>query len=192
MKTSDTNTQALERAIQLFESGKIDQIEVGTSAGLCAIHRALFHGLCDEAGRLREVNSYRGAFRFAGHLYLEAILPVIDHMPESTFREIIYKYVEMYIAHPFLFGNGPTRRIWLNLILRQQLGLIIDWRMIDRDEYQQAIERSPMNDLILRTLLSPALTGKVDDSEIIYRGLEQSFRYELLEADSNKESTTKK
>lgn len=191
MKTNDTNTKALEQAIQLYESGVIDQIEVGTSAGLRVIHRALFEGLCEEAGALREVNSFRGGFRFAGSLYLEAILPVIDRMPERSFREIIAKYVEMYIAHPFLYGNGRAMRIWLNLILRERLGLIIDWRLIEREEYLQAIERSPMNDLILRTLLSPALTGKVDDREILYRGLEQSFRYEPLPTET-KDNPTKK
>ena len=162
--------QSLQKAQKLFETGDIDKMEVGTTKGLCDIHRYLFNGLYDFAGKIRSLNIAKGGFRFANCLYLEAILPVIEKMPENTFEEIIAKYVEMNIAHPFMEGNGRATRIWLDMILKKQLGKVVDWRTIDKDLYLQAMERSPINDLELRVLLQPALTDKVNDREVIFKG----------------------
>lgn len=169
---------SLQKARKLFESGDIDKMEVGTMQGLRDIHRYLFDGLYDFAGKIRSLNIAKGGFRFANCLYLEAILPVIEKMPENTFEEIIAKYVEMNIAHPFMEGNGCATRIWLDLILKKRLGKVVDWRSVNKDLYLQAMERSPINDLELRVLLQPALTDKVDDREVIFKGIEQSYYYE--------------
>lgn len=169
---------SLQKARKLFESGDIDKMEVGTMQGLRDIHRYLFDGLYDFAGKIRSLNIAKGGFRFANCLYLEAILPVIEKMPENTFEEIIAKYVEMNIAHPFMEGNGRATRIWLDLILKKRLGKVVDWRSVNKDLYLQAMERSPINDLELRVLLQPALTDKVDDREVIFKGIEQSYYYE--------------
>lgn len=169
---------SLQKALKLFESGDIDKMEVGTTQGLCDIHRYLFDGLYDFAGKIRGLNIAKGGFRFANCLYLEAILPVIEKMPENTFEEIIAKYVEMNIAHPFMEGNGRATRIWLDMILKKRLGKVVDWRSVNKDLYLQAMERSPINDLELRVLLQPALTDKVDDREVIFKGIEQSYYYE--------------
>ena len=177
-KKYEIDEMSLQKAEQLFESGRIHEIEVGTAKGLCQIHRALFDGLYDFAGKIRTLNIAKGGFRFANCLYLEAILPVIEKMPESTFEEIIAKYVEMNIAHPFMEGNGRTTRIWLDLILKRSLGKVVDWRKVDKDFYLQAMERSPINDLELRALLQPALTDRTDDREVIFKGIEQSYYYE--------------
>ena len=170
--------QSLAKAKALFEYGAIDSIDVGTAKGLCQIHKYLFDGLYDFAGKVRNQNIAKGGFRFANAMYLDAILPVIEKMPETTFEEIISKYVEMNIAHPFMEGNGRSTRIWLDLILKKNLGKVIDWRIIDRGQYLQAMERSPINDLELRFLLKPALTDKVNDREVIFKGIEQSYYYE--------------
>lgn len=181
-KTYQIDAQSLEQAHALFESGEIDRIEVGTVAGLCAIHRALFGGLYDFAGQVRTLNIAKGNFRFANALYLNEALAAIERMPEATYEQIIAKYVEMNIAHPFMEGNGRATRIWLDMILKKRLGRVVDWRQVDKERYLQAMERSPINDLELRMLLQPALTNRTDDREVIFKGIEQSYYYEGYEA----------
>lgn len=177
-KSNNTDEQSLNKARKLFETGDIYKMEVGTVKGLCQIHKYLFDGLYDFAGEIRHLNIAKGGFRFANCLYLDAILPVIENMPETTFEEIMAKYVEMNIAHPFMEGNGRATRIWLDMILKKNIGKVVDWRTVDKDLYLQAMERSPINDLELRFLLQPALTNKTDDREVIFKGIEQSYYYE--------------
>ncbi len=169
---------SLEKAKHLFTSGEIDRIETGSVKGLCDIHSALFGGLYDFAGTIRTKNISKGGFRFANSLYLREALSAIEKMPENTFGEIIAKYVEMNIAHPFMEGNGRATRIWLDLILKKRLGRVVNWECVDKDLYLQAMERSPVNDLELRYLLSQALTDRTDDRQIIFKGIEQSYYYE--------------
>ena len=178
MNTQEIDAQSLQNAYRLFESGTIEQIEVGTTKGLCEIHRYLFEGLYDFAGKIRQLNISKGGFRFANAMFLHVILPIIDQMPENTFEQIVAKYVEMNIAHPFMEGNGRATRIWLDLILKKRLGKVVNWQQIDKAPYLQAMERSPINDLELRFLLQPALTDKVNDRQIIFKGIEQSYYYE--------------
>lgn len=178
MNTQEIDVQSLQKAYKLFESGAIEQIEVGTTKGLCEIHRYLFEGLYDFAGKIRQLNISKGGFRFANAMFLHLILPVIDQMPENTFEEIVAKYVEMNIAHSFMEGNGRATRIWLDLILKKRLGKVVNWQQIDKVPYLQAMERSPINDLELRFLLQPALTDKVNDCKVIFKGIEQSYYYE--------------
>ena len=176
MKNIDENS--LKKAYHLFESGDINQIEIGTTKGLQQLHKYLFDGLYDFAGKIRTQNISKGGFRFATALYLNEILAKIEQMPESTFEEIIAKYVEMNIAHPFMEGNGRTMRIWLDLILKARLQRVANWQFVDKVLYLQAMERSPINDLELRTLLSQNLTEEVENREIIFKGIEQSYYYE--------------
>lgn len=182
MKTQEIDAASLEKARALFESGAIDRIEIGTVRGLCDIHAALFGGLYDFAGKIRTLNIAKGGFRFANSLYLNEILPVIERMPETTYEEIVAKYVEMNIAHPFMEGNGRATRIWLDMMLKNRLGKVVDWQQIDKDSYLSAMERSPINDLELRALLSSALTDRITDREVIFKGIEQSYYYEGYEA----------
>lgn len=170
--------QSLIRAKRLFESGDIDRMEVGTTKGLCAIHRYLFEGLYDFASQIRRMNIARGNYRFANCLYLESTLAAIEKMPETTFEEIIAKYVEMNVAHPFMDGNGRATRIWLDRILKKSLGKVVDWQKVDKARYLQAMKRSPVSNLELKDLLEPYLTEKVDDRDVILKGLEQSYYYE--------------
>lgn len=181
MTQNEIDGLSIEKAKELFSSGKIYEIEIGTTAGLQAIHYALFDGLYPFAGKIRKLNISKGGFRFANSLYLIPALEAIEKMPESTFEEIITKYVEMNIAHPFMEGNGRATRIWLDMMLRRSLGMVVDWRKITREAYMQAMERSPINDLELRFILQNALTTETDDREVIFHGLNQSYYYEGYE-----------
>lgn len=175
---SELDQKSLANAKQLLGSPAIEDIEIGTTAGLQQIHYALFDGLYDFAGQIRQQNISKSNFRFANTLYLPEILAKIGTMPMSTFDEIIAKYVEMNIAHPFREGNGRATRIWVDMILKKNLGKVVDWQRIDKNAYLQAMERSPVNDLELRTLLQPYLTDKISDREVIFKGIEQSYFYE--------------
>ena len=183
MDTRDIDKESLEKAYRLFETGDIDEVEIGTIRGLQEIHKYLFSGLYDFAGKIRKYDISKGGFRFASALYLNDILPKIEKMPESTVEEIIAKYVEMNIAHPFMEGNGRAMRIWFDMILKERLGKVVNWKNIDKSLYFQAMERSTVNDLEIRTLLSNNLTDKVNDKEVIFKGIEQSYYYEGYEKD---------
>lgn len=185
MKNIDKNS--LENAFRLFESRDIETIEIGSTRGLQQIHQFLFEGLYDFAGQIRTLNISKGAFRFANALYLKEILVKIEQMPEGTFEEIVSKYVEMNIAHPFLEGNGRSMRIWLDLILKARLQKVVNWQFVGKELYLQAMERSPVNDLELRTLLSQNLTDEIDNREILFKGIEQSYYYEGYKRDDDDE-----
>ncbi|MFA5642187.1 MAG: Fic family protein [Bacteroidales bacterium] len=173
--------KSLENAYRLFETGEINNIEVGTTKGLQQIHNYLFDSLYGFAGQIRNKNITKGGFRFANALYLNEALVKIEQMPENTFEEIIAKYVEMNIAHPFMEGNGRAMRIWLDMILKSRLKRVVNWQLVDKTLYLQAMERSPINDLEIRTLLSANLTEEIDNREIIFKGIEQSYYYEGYE-----------
>ena len=181
MNQQEIDKQSIEKAKELFSSHKVYEIEVGTTKGLQEIHKALFEGLYPFAGEIRNLNISKGGFRFANALYLRPVLDAIEKMPETTFEEIVAKYVEMNIAHPFMEGNGRATRIWLDMILRKNLGKVVDWQKITRENYLQAMERSPINDLELRFLLSNALTEETENRDIIFHGLDQSYYYEGYE-----------
>jgi cell filamentation protein len=169
----------INRAYELFDSGIIDKIEVGTTAGLCAIHKYLFDGILEFAGTIRSKNIAKGNFRFASALYLNDILRTVEAMPERSFIDIIAKYVEMNIAHPFMEGNGRATRIWLDMMLKKRLNVCTDWAKIDKTAYLSAMERSPVNDLELKTLIKAALTDRIRDREVYMKGIEQSYYYEV-------------
>jgi cell filamentation protein len=167
-----------QKAKQLFESGDIDQIEVGIFSGLAKIHYYLFNEIYDFAGKIREVNIAKRHFRFVPIMYLEASLDHIDAMPQGHFDEIVQKYVEMNIAHPFREGNGRATRIWLDLILKNEIGKVVNWNLVDIEDYLSAMERSVVKDLELKILLKGALTDKISDREIYMKGIDISYFYE--------------
>lgn len=177
-KMKNEELESKKRAIELWDTKTIEQIEVGTIKGLQQIHFYLFQDVFDFAGKIRTVNLAKGNFRFAPTLFLEQNLKLIDKMPEKTFEEIIEKYVEMNVAHPFREGNGRATRIWLDLILKKAIGQCIDWQKIDKYSYLQAMERSPINDLEIKTLLRSALTSDIANREVYMRGIQQSYIYE--------------
>ena len=177
----DEELLSKKRAIELWDKGIINDFEVGTYKGLQEIHGFLFQDIFEFAGKTRDVNLSKGNFRFANLLYLESNLAIIERMPEGSFDEIIEKYVEMNVAHPFREGNGRATRIWLDLILKKNLNKCIDWAMVDRADYLSAMERSPVNSLEIKHLLKNALTDKVDDRGVYLRGIQQSYVYEDLD-----------
>ncbi|WNY28918.1 Protein adenylyltransferase NmFic [Methanimicrococcus stummii] len=165
-------------AKRLYDSGDISKIEVGTFEGLKQIHHYLFNDIYEFAGAIRDVNISKGNFRFAPLMYLEQSLIYIDKMPQTTFDETIEKYVEMNIAHPFREGNGRASRIWLDLILKKEIKNVIDWDLIDKNDYLSAMERSPVNDLEIKTLFKNALTDKINERELFMKGIDVSYYYE--------------
>lgn len=167
-----------EKALALFETKFLDDLTAGTYQTLAKIHCYLFEDIYDFAGKLRDVNIAKGNFRFASAMYLPAALEAIEKMPQSTFDEIIEKYVEMNIAHPFREGNGRSMRIWLDHILKKELGVVIDWSLVDKDEYLLAMERSPVKDVEIKHLLSRALTAQINDRDVYIKGIDNSYYYE--------------
>lgn len=167
-----------EKAIKLYDSGKIDTIKAGTFTGLKQIHKYLFEDIYNFAGKMRDVNISKGNFRFAPVMFLAQALKHIDKMPQSTFDEIVEKYVEMNIAHPFREGNGRTTRIWLDLIFKKELKRVVDWNKIDKADYLSAMERSPIKDIEIKHLLKNALTDKINEREIFMKGIDVSYYYE--------------
>jgi len=166
------------KAKEMFEKGYLDELEAGTYATLAKIHRYLFEDIYEFAGEMRQVNIAKGNFRFASMMYLEEALRNIDKMPQASFDEIIEKYVEMNIAHPFREGNGRSTRIWLDLILKKELGRVVDWSLVDKEDYLLAMERSPIKDIEIKHLLKKALTDEIDNREIYLKGIDHSYYYE--------------
>lgn len=166
------------KALLLFEEGLLDTFEVGTFKGLSQIHRFLFGDIYDFAGEIRSVNIAKGGFRFAPVMYLKEALNNIEQMPQSDFDEIIEKYVEMNVAHPFREGNGRSMRIWLDAILKKEIGRVVDWSRVDKDDYLLAMERSPVKDVEIKVLLKGALTDKTNDRAVYMKGIDVSYYYE--------------
>ena len=174
MEEKISKTQALE----LFESGLLEIFPIGTFDGLAKIHDFLFNGIYDLAGKIRNENIAKGNFRFAPVMYLKPALKHIGELPQSTFDEIIEKYVEMNVAHPFREGNGRSTRIWLDSILKKELRKVIDWSVVDKEDYLLAMERSPIKDVEIKALLNNALTDKINDREVYMKGIDASYHYE--------------
>lgn len=167
-----------KKAAELYDSGYLDKLTPGTYATLAEIHRFLFSDIYDFAGKIRDVNLAKGNFRFAPLMYLGASLKNIEKMPQSTIDEIVEKYVEMNIAHPFRDGNGRSARIWLDIIFKKELGMVVDWSRVDKEDYLLAMERSPIRDIEIKHLLKAALTDKINDREIYTKGIDHSYHYE--------------
>ena len=166
------------KALELFDTNTINEFEVGTYLGLSAIHKYLFSDIYEFAGKMRSVNLAKGNFRFAPVLYLDEVLNKINEMPQNTFDEIIKKYVEMNVAHPFREGNGRSTRIWLDMMLKKELGKVIDWSKVNKEDYLSAMERSPIKDTEIKLLLENALTDKINDREVYMKGIDVSYQYE--------------
>ena len=167
-----------KKAAQLFDRKLLDTFDVGTFAGLTEIHKYLFEDIFDFAGEIRTVNISKGNFRFAPLIYLQAALANIDKMPQSNFDEIVEKYVEMNIAHPFREGNGRSTRIWLDHILKNEIGKVVDWSKVDKEDYLLAMERSPIKDVEIKVLLKSALTDEINSREVYMKGIDHSYYYE--------------
>ena len=166
------------KALELFDLGKINEFEVGTFKGLADIHHYLFSDVYDFAGKVRDVNLAKGNFRFAPVMYLEDALNKIDNMPQDNFNNIIKKYIEMNVAHPFREGNGRSTRIWLDMILKKEIGKVVDWSKVDKEDYLSAMERSPIKDIEINLLLFNALTDKINDRIVYMKGIDSSYKYE--------------
>lgn len=167
-----------QKAVEMFENGYLESLEAGTYESLAMIHKYLFDEIYDFAGEIRKVNISKVNFRFAPLMYLDAALQSIDKMPQSTFDEIVEKYVEMNVAHPFREGNGRSTRIWLDLMLKKEIGYVVDWSKVNKEDYLLAMERSPIKDTEIKVLLKAALTGDVDSREIYMKGIDHSYYYE--------------
>ena len=167
-----------KKAVELFESGYLDKLTSGTFYTLSEIHRALFEDIYEFAGKMRNVNIAKGSFRFVPVIYLADSIKSIERMPQSNFDEIIEKYVEMNVAHPFREGNGRSTRIWLDMILKQELQQVVDWSKVDKDDYLLAMERSPIKDVEIKVLLKAALTDQVTDRDVYMKGIDASYYYE--------------
>ena len=170
--------ESAKKAAQLFDRKLLDTFDVGTFAGLAAIHKYLFEGIYDFSGELRTVNIAKGNFRFAPLMCLQAALENIDKMPQSNFDEIVEKYVEMNIAHPFREGNGRSTRIWLDHILKNEIGKVVDWSKVDKEDYLLAMERSPIKDIEIKHILKAALTDEINSREVYMKGIDHSYYYE--------------
>ena len=167
-----------KKAVALFDDGTLNALEAGKFASLQTIHRVLFEDIYDFAGKIRTVNLAKGSFRFAPLMYLDAALQNIDKMPQSNFDQIVEKYVEMNIAHPFREGNGRATRIWLDCMLKKEIGMVVDWSRVDKEDYLLAMERSPIRDIEIKHVLRPALTDQVDSREMFMKGIDHSYYYE--------------
>lgn len=167
-----------KKAALMFENGYLNSLEPGTYGTLVKIHKYLFEDIYEFAGEMRQVNLAKSNFRFAPVMYLQSAIENIEKMPQSTYDEIIEKYVEMNIAHPFREGNGRSTRIWLDLILKKELELVVDWSKVDKDDYLLAMERSPIKDIEIKYILKQALTDKIDDREVYMKGIDHSYYYE--------------
>lgn len=167
-----------KKAVELYDSGILDSLKPGSFAALATIHRFLFEDIYAFAGEVRQVNLAKGNFRFAPVMYLEAALVNIEKMPQATFDQIVEKYVEMNVAHPFREGNGRSTRIWLDLIFKKELGMVVDWSLIDKEDYLLAMERSPIRDVEIKVLLRAALTDRINDREVYMKGIDHSYYYE--------------
>ena len=167
-----------KRAVELFENGLLEKLEAGKFQTLCEIHKYLFDDIYDFAGKIRTVNLSKGNFRFAPLMYLETAIKNVDKMPQNTFDEIVEKYVEMNIVHPFREGNGRSMRIWLDMMLKKQIGQVVDWSKIEKEDYLMAMERSPIKDIEIKYILNAALTDQINDREIYMKGIDHSYYYE--------------
>ena len=167
-----------KKAVELFENGMLEKLEAGKFQTLCEIHKYLFDDIYDFAGKIRTVNLSKGNFRFAPLMYLETAIKNVDKMPQNTFDEIVEKYVEMNIVHPFRDGNGRSMRIWLDMMLKKQIGQVVDWSKIEKEDYLMAMERSPIKDIEIKYILNAALTDQINDREIYMKGIDHSYYYE--------------